>query len=91
MIGAKRTIFLIVDRKQAHLAKKTKDYVESLGGALQVIYLPPYAPDKLVRKHVKADAVGQTVIIRRIATRYDRLARNFLASVDIVAVLIWWV
>lgn len=28
---------------------------------------------------------------RRIATRYDRLARNFLASVCLVAVLVWWI
>jgi len=27
---------------------------------------------------------------RRIATRYDKLARNFLASVMLVAALIWW-
>ena len=28
---------------------------------------------------------------RRIATRYDRLARNFLASVCLVAAIVWWV
>jgi transposase len=28
---------------------------------------------------------------RRIATRYDRLARNFLASICLVAALVWWV
>ena len=28
---------------------------------------------------------------RRIATRYDRLARNYLASVCLVAALVWWV
>jgi hypothetical protein len=27
---------------------------------------------------------------RRIATRYDKLARNFLASVAIAATTIWW-
>jgi putative transposase len=27
---------------------------------------------------------------RRLATRYARLARNFLASVYIVAALVWW-
>ena len=27
---------------------------------------------------------------RRIATRYDRLARNYLASVCLAAALIWW-
>lgn len=28
---------------------------------------------------------------RRIATRYDRLARNFLASICLVAALVWWI
>ena len=28
---------------------------------------------------------------RRIATRYDRLARNYLASVCLIAVLVWWI
>ena len=28
---------------------------------------------------------------RRIFTRYDRLARNFMASVCLVATLVWWV
>ena len=28
---------------------------------------------------------------RRIATRYDRLARNFLASVCLAAALEWWI
>ena len=28
---------------------------------------------------------------RRIATRYDKLARNFLAGALIVAAIIWWI
>jgi hypothetical protein len=28
---------------------------------------------------------------RRIATRYDRLAQNYLASVCLAAVLVWWI
>lgn len=28
---------------------------------------------------------------RRIFTRYDRLARNFLAFVCLVAALVWWI
>jgi transposase len=27
---------------------------------------------------------------RRIATRYDKLARNFLAGILIAAILLWW-
>ena len=28
---------------------------------------------------------------RRVATRYDKLARNYLASVCLAAVLVWWI
>src|SRR5271166_96538 len=66
LAGSKHTIFLIVDRGPAHRAKKTKAFVESLGGALRLFYLPPYAPDRnpdeLVWKHLKADTVGRTAI-----------------------------
>ncbi len=59
LAGAKHTIFLIVDRGPAHRAKKTKAFVESLGGAPRLFYLPPYAPDRnpdeLVWKHVRPE------------------------------------
>jgi transposase len=59
-------VCLIVDRGPAHRAKKTKAFVESLGGALRLFYLTPYAPDRnpdeLVWKHLKADTVGRTAI-----------------------------
>ena len=65
-IGAKRAIFLIVDRGPAHIAKKTKAFVESLNGALRLFYLPPYSPDRnpdeLVWKHLKADTVGRMTV-----------------------------
>jgi transposase len=66
MIGAKRPIFLIVDRGPAHIAKKTRAFVDSLNGRLQLFYLPPYSPDRnpdeLVWKHLKADTVGRMAI-----------------------------
>ena len=64
--GAKRIIFLIVDRGPAHIARKTRAFVESLNGSLQLFYLPPYSPDRnpdeLVWKHLKADTVGRMAI-----------------------------
>jgi transposase len=66
LIGSKNRIFIIVDRGPAHVAKKTKAFVASLGGRLRLFYLPPYSPDKnpdeLVWKHLKADTVGRTSI-----------------------------
>ena len=64
--GAKRPIFLIVDRGPAHIAKKTRAFVEGLNGRLRLFYLPPYSPDRnpdeLVWKHLKADTVGRMAI-----------------------------
>src|SRR6202521_2696050 len=64
--GAERTIFLIVDRGPAHRAKKTKAFVETLGGRLKLFFLPPYSPDRnpdeLVWKHLKTDTVGRMVV-----------------------------
>lgn len=66
LVGATRTIFLIVDRGPAHRAKKTKAFVATLGGKLRLFYLPPYSPDRnpdeLVWKHLKADTVGRMVV-----------------------------
>jgi len=65
MVGAKRKIFLILDRGPAHISKKTKAFVATLKGKLQVFYLPPYSPDRnpdeLVWKHLKSDTVGRMV------------------------------
>lgn len=67
--GAKRAIFLIVDRGPAHIAKMTKAFVENLNGRLRLFYLPPYSPDRnpdeLVWKHLKADTVGRMAVTGR--------------------------
>jgi transposase len=66
LIGAKRTIFLVVDRGPAHVAKTTRAFVDSLNGRLRLFYLPPYSPDRnpdeLVWKHLKADTVGRMAV-----------------------------
>ena len=66
IVGAKRTIFLIVDRGPAHRAKKTKAFVETLGGKLSLFFLPPYSPDRnpdeLAWKHLKADTIGRMTV-----------------------------
>ena len=69
MVGAKNKIFLIVDRGPAHIAKKTKTFVASLGGRLKLFHFPPYSPDtnpdELVWKHLKSDTVGRASIVNR--------------------------
>ena len=36
-------------------------------------------------------AFGRLKDFRRVATRYDKLARNYLASVCLAAALVWWI
>lgn len=64
--GAERVIFLIVDRGPAHIARTTREFVESLNGSLRLFYLPPYSPDRnpdeLVWKHLKAETVGRMAV-----------------------------
>jgi len=38
-------IILIVDGHPVHKSKKVMDYIESLEGRLEIVFLPPYAPD----------------------------------------------
>jgi transposase len=69
LVGATAPIFLIVDRGPAHIAKKTKAFVETLGGKLRLFYLPPYSPDRnpdeLVWKHLKADTMGRLAVTNK--------------------------
>ena len=42
------------------------------------------------QRHKIENAFCRLKDFRRIATRYDRLARNFLASVCLIAAMVWW-
>jgi len=41
----KSPVLLIVDGHPVHKSKKVMDYIESLKGKLEIVFLPPYAPD----------------------------------------------
>jgi putative transposase len=43
------------------------------------------------QRHRIENAFCRLKDFRRIATRYDRLARNFLAAVCLVAAIVWWI
>jgi transposase len=45
MHNATRPIFLILDGVSYHRSRPVKDYVASLGGRLQLFFLPPYSPE----------------------------------------------
>jgi transposase len=42
-------------------------------------------------RHRIENGIGRLKDFRRIATRYDKLARNFLASICLVAAIVWWI
>jgi transposase len=42
-------------------------------------------------RHLIENAFCRLKDFRRIATRYDRLARNYLASVCLIAAIVWWI
>ena len=42
---AGRKLLIIWDRLQAHRSRLVRDYVEAQGGAIQLEFLPPYAPE----------------------------------------------
>jgi len=43
--GRRTPIILIVDGHPVHKSKKVTSYIESLEGAIEMVFLPPYAPD----------------------------------------------
>ena len=43
------------------------------------------------KRHRIENAFCRLKDFRRIATRYDRLARNFLASIHLAAAIVWWI
>ena len=53
--------------------------------------LIPYDAEVYRQRNLIERMFGRLKDFRRVATRYDKLARNFLAGVLIAAVLIWWI
>jgi transposase len=62
--------------------------------------IPPNPTRKHPHRYNKTAYKGRNVIermfcrlkdFRRLATRYDKLARNFLATAIIAATIIWWI
>jgi len=53
--------------------------------------LIPYDPVAYRQRNLIEPMFGRLKDFRRIATRYDKLARNFLASIALAATLIWWI
>jgi transposase len=50
----------------------------------------PYDPIAYRLRNLIERMFGRLKDFRRVATRYDKLARNFLATLALAAIVIWW-
>ena len=97
MKDAGNDIFLIVDGSPVHTARKTKEFVQSTGGKLNLFFLPGYSPqlnpDEWVWKNVKHDTIGSPYLtgvppIRPLSSaRPDPAGRRYgaLATTPVLA------
>ncbi|MBK8915057.1 MAG: IS630 family transposase [Phycisphaerales bacterium] len=60
----RRPVFLVLDRHPAHIARQVAEFVQSLGGRLELHFLPGYAPDlnpdEFVWNHLRQKGVSKT-------------------------------
>jgi hypothetical protein len=70
-LGRSGQIFLIVGSGPAHISKKSKAFVATLGSRLKPFYLLAYSPDRnadeLVCKLLKADTVNRMATTSKVA------------------------
>ena len=52
--------------------------------------VPPFDETRYKQRNVVERSFSHLKDWRRVATRYDKLARNFHSSVTLAAILIWW-
>ena len=80
----------------AYDAKSLRDWIAARGAQAVI----PPNPTRKHPQHYDAEAYKRRNVIermfcrlkdfRRIATRYDKLARNFLAGILVAAAITWW-
>lgn len=82
--GAKRPVFLVVDRHPSHRARKVLEFVASTNGRLELFFLPPYSPqlnpDEHVWNHLKNHGVGKRAIQNR--SHLKRIVLGHLRSLQ---------
>lgn len=101
LVGARNLIGMVPHPRRL-LADRAYD-ANSLRAELAQRHIKAVIPSNPTRKHPyrydKAAYKGRNVIermfcrlkdFRRIATRYDKLARNFLSAVLLAATITWW-
>jgi len=83
-------IFVIVDGHPSHRATKTKTFVASTKGRLELYFLPPYSPelnpDEWVWKNIKTDRVGKMAVqtVEEMRNGIDKAVARLQSSKDII-------
>jgi transposase len=88
--GMERKIFLIVDGHPAHKAKLVSRFVADNAAAIELFFLPPYAPelnpDELAWGHIKTRIAKATVQTKdELKAMVDRVMRRLQKMPEIVA------
>ncbi len=87
---APRPIFLILDGHPVHRSAKVKQLVATLGGTLDLFFLPPYSPelnpDESVWNELKNNGIGRMAItgpddLKRRLIEYLRQMQHFPALI----------
>jgi transposase len=75
----RRAVFLVVDQHPAHIARAVAQYIQSLGGRLELHFLPGYAPDlnpdEFVWNHLRQKGVTKTPLRQNESLR-DRVEQD---------------
>lgn len=81
--GLKVPCFFIVDGHPAHRAKAVKDFIVSTKGAIEIYFLPPYAPDlnpdEFVWNHLKRHGLSRRPLMKNQSLK-TRVSKD-LASI----------
>jgi transposase len=77
----RKSLILILDGHPSHTAKSVAKFVQSTKGKLQLIFLPPYAPDlnpdEFVWKHLKSNGVRRLPLYKNESLK-SRVERDLL-------------
>jgi transposase len=86
MRGRSRRVYLVVDGHPAHRAQVVKDFIQEMGGRLEIHFLPPYAPDlnpdEFVWGYMKTNGLSKKPLMKneslkeRVQGDLDRIKGN---------------
>jgi len=78
-------------------SNKVREQIESMGAAPNIPpkknrknYIPGFSPALYKNRNAVERSFGRLKDFRRIATRYDKLSKTFMAAIHIAAIVCYW-